>query len=88
MWGVGTKVTVIDNSECPLRIKTRRVILACPESKKAFDDIEVKDMIRIDSGAHSLLVYRSPDDMFFCTDGLCSHEQVHMEQGLVIDYNH
>ena len=27
-----------------------------------------------------------PNDEYFCTDGLCTHEAVHLESGLVMDY--
>ena len=30
-------------------------------------------------------VYRSPDDEFFATDGYCTHEQMHLAEGVVID---
>lgn len=50
------------------------------------DDIELEDMIRFDHAGRSYLIYRSPDDEYFCTDGLCTHEQVHLEDGLVMDY--
>ncbi len=31
-------------------------------------------------------IYRSPADEFFCTDGLCTYEEVHLADGLVTDY--
>ena len=31
-------------------------------------------------------VYRSPDGEFYCTDGLCTHESVHLADGFVMDY--
>lgn len=50
------------------------------------DDVEAEDLIRFDQGDRTFAIYRSPNDEFFCTDGLCSHEQVHLEDGLVMDY--
>ena len=50
------------------------------------DDIEVEDLIRFDHGDLTFAVYRSIDNEFFCTDGLCTHENVHLADGLVIDY--
>lgn len=50
------------------------------------DDIETEDVIRFDHGGKTYAIYRSPDDEWFCTDGLCSHEQVHLADGLVMDY--
>lgn len=52
----------------------------------AKDDIEEEDLIRFDHGDRTYAVYRSPQDEYFCTDGLCTHEQVHLEDGLVMDY--
>jgi 3-phenylpropionate/trans-cinnamate dioxygenase ferredoxin subunit len=52
----------------------------------ATDDIEEEDLIRFDLGERTYAIYRSPNDEFFCTDGLCTHENVHLEDGLVMDY--
>ncbi len=52
----------------------------------ATDDVEEEDVIRFDHGGKTFAIYRSPDGQWFCTDGLCSHEQVHLADGLVIDY--
>lgn len=52
----------------------------------ATDDIEEEDLIRFDHGGQTYAIYRSPNDEFFCTDGLCTHEAVHLEDGLVMDY--
>ncbi len=50
------------------------------------DDIEVEDLVRFDHGDRTFAVYRSFDNEFFCTDGLCTHENVHLADGLVIDH--
>jgi len=52
----------------------------------AADDIATEDLIRFDHEGRSFAIYRSPDDEYFATDGLCTHEQVHLEDGLVMDY--
>ncbi len=52
----------------------------------AADDIEEEDVIRFDHGDQTYAIYRSPDDEYFCTDGLCSHEHAHLADGLVMDY--
>ena len=52
----------------------------------ATDDVETEDLIRFDHGDRTFAIYRSPDDSFFCTDGLCTHENVHLEDGLVMDH--
>lgn len=52
----------------------------------AKDDIDPEDLIRFDHQGRSFAIYRSPDDAFYCTDGLCTHEQVHLADGLVMDH--
>lgn len=47
------------------------------------DDIDEEDVIRFDHGDRTFAIYHGPDGVFFCTDGLCTHEQVHLEDGLV-----
>jgi 3-phenylpropionate/trans-cinnamate dioxygenase ferredoxin subunit len=49
------------------------------------DDIETEDVIRFDHDGRSYAIYRSPEDEYFATDGLCTHEHVHLAGGLVID---
>ena len=48
--------------------------------------VEAEDVIRFDHGDRTFAVYRSPDDRYFATDGLCTHEQVHLADGLVMDH--
>lgn len=50
------------------------------------DDVEQEDCSRFDSGGRTFVIYRSPEDEYFCTDGLCTHEKVHLADGLVMDY--
>ncbi|MFV2001956.1 MAG: MocE family 2Fe-2S type ferredoxin [Paracoccaceae bacterium] len=52
----------------------------------AADAVEEEDVIRFDYAGRSFAIYRSPDDAYFCTDGLCTHEQVHLADGLVLDH--
>jgi 3-phenylpropionate/trans-cinnamate dioxygenase ferredoxin subunit len=49
------------------------------------DDIDEEDVMRFDHDGRTFAVYRSPDDEFFATDGLCTHERVHLADGLVMD---
>ncbi|MFZ3582785.1 MocE family 2Fe-2S type ferredoxin [Loktanella sp. DJP18] len=49
-------------------------------------DIDPEDVIRFDHEGRTFAIYRSPDDAYFCTDGLCTHEQVHLADGLVMDH--
>jgi 3-phenylpropionate/trans-cinnamate dioxygenase ferredoxin subunit len=48
-------------------------------------DIEEEDVIRFDHGGRTFAVYRDEHGAVFCTDGLCTHEQVHLADGLVLD---
>jgi len=52
----------------------------------ATGDIDAEDVIRVDHGDRTFAVYRGPDDLYYCTDGLCSHEEVHLADGLVMDH--
>ena len=48
------------------------------------EDIEPEDVIRFDHGGRTFALYRTEDDRYFATDGLCTHEQVHLAGGLVM----
>ncbi len=52
----------------------------------AADDIDEEDLIRFDHAGHSYAIYRSPEDEYYATDGHCTHEQVHLCDGLVMDH--
>jgi 3-phenylpropionate/trans-cinnamate dioxygenase ferredoxin subunit len=43
----------------------------------ATDDIDEEDVIRFDKDGRTFAIYRTDDDRYFATDGLCTHEQVH-----------
>ena len=51
----------------------------------AADDVEEEDVIRFDHAGRTFAIYRSADDEYFATDGLCTHEKVHLAGGLVMD---
>jgi 3-phenylpropionate/trans-cinnamate dioxygenase ferredoxin subunit len=51
----------------------------------AVGDIAAEDVRRFDHGGRTFAVYRSPGGKFYATDGLCTHEQVHLCDGLVMD---
>jgi 3-phenylpropionate/trans-cinnamate dioxygenase ferredoxin subunit len=55
-------------------------VVAC-----AAGDVDEEDVIRFDRGGRTFAIYRSPDDDYFATDGLCTHEHVHLSDGLVMD---
>ena len=48
------------------------------------DSIEEEDLIRFDYQDKTFCVYRLTDG-FYATDGICTHEDVHLEDGLVMD---
>ena len=50
------------------------------------DEIDNEDLIRFDHEGRTFAIYRSPDDAYFCTDGYCTHEKVHLADGLVMDH--
>ena len=50
----------------------------------ATDDIDTEDVIRFDHEAHTFAIYRSPEDQFFATDGMCTHERTCLADGLVM----
>ena len=52
----------------------------------ATDDIDPEDLIRWDLGSRTFAIYRSPDGDFFATAGLCTHENVHLCDGLVMGH--
>src|SRR5919108_6174769 len=50
----------------------------------AANEIEEEDLIRFDYGGETFAIYRSADNEYFATDGLCTHEFVHLADGLVM----
>jgi 3-phenylpropionate/trans-cinnamate dioxygenase ferredoxin component len=52
----------------------------------AADDIDNEDVSRFDHAGHTYALYRSPDDQYYATDGLCTHEKIHLCDGLVMDH--
>ena len=48
------------------------------------NSIEIEDLIRFDHGDKTFCIYRL-EDGYYATDGMCTHEAVHLEDGLVMD---
>jgi 3-phenylpropionate/trans-cinnamate dioxygenase ferredoxin subunit len=48
------------------------------------EDIDQEDVIRFDHAGRTYALYRTEDDGYFATAGLCTHEQVHLADGLVM----
>ncbi len=52
----------------------------------ATDDIAPEDLIRFDHGGATYALYHAPDGKFYATAGRCTHEDVILADGLVMDY--
>ncbi len=48
------------------------------------DDVDPEDVTRFDHGSRTFAIYHAEDGTWFATDGLCTHEQVHLADGLVM----
>ena len=51
----------------------------------AIGDIELEDVIRFNHGGKIYAIYRSPQDEYFATDGICTHQRIPLAGGLVMD---
>ena len=49
------------------------------------DDIDAEDVIRFDHDGRTFIIVRDHQDNYYCTDGLCTHEDVHLSDGLVVE---
>jgi 3-phenylpropionate/trans-cinnamate dioxygenase ferredoxin component len=52
----------------------------------AAGDVDQEDLIGFSHEGRRYAVYRSPDDQYFATAGHCTHENVLLEGGLVMDH--
>ena len=50
------------------------------------DDIEEEGVMRFDHGDRSFAIYHGPDGKFYATDGYCTHEQAHLGDGIVDEF--
>jgi 3-phenylpropionate/trans-cinnamate dioxygenase ferredoxin component len=51
----------------------------------ALDDIDDEDVVRFDHGGRTFAVYRVGGKVY-ASDGLCTHEGVHLCDGLVMEH--
>lgn len=58
---------------------TEQWVKAC-----AATDIDEEDLIRFDHDGRTFCIYNTPKG-FFASDGMCTHEDQHLEDGLVFD---
>ena len=47
------------------------------------NDIKIENLIRFDFADQTFAIYRSPESNYFCTEGQCSHKQMHLKYGKV-----
>jgi len=52
----------------------------------AADDVSNEDVIGFDHAGKQYAIYRSPDDKYYATDALCTHEKINLCDGLVMDH--
>jgi 3-phenylpropionate/trans-cinnamate dioxygenase ferredoxin component len=50
------------------------------------EDIDQEDLIRFDHAGATYAIYHGVDGQFYATAGLCTHEKVHLCDGLVMDF--
>jgi 3-phenylpropionate/trans-cinnamate dioxygenase ferredoxin subunit len=48
------------------------------------EDVDPEDVIEFTYEGKVLAIYRDPDGRFYATDGICTHEQAHLADGLVM----
>lgn len=51
----------------------------------AAGDIAPEEAIRFDHGSRTFVILRDHQDGYHCIDGLCTHEAVHLADGLVVE---
>ena len=49
-------------------------------------EIDEEDLIRFDHGSATYAIYHSPEGKFYATAGKCTHEGVHLCDGLVMGH--
>lgn len=49
-------------------------------------DIEEEGVRRFDHGDATYAIYRSPEDAYYATAGLCTHQHVHLADGVVMEH--
>jgi 3-phenylpropionate/trans-cinnamate dioxygenase ferredoxin component len=49
-------------------------------------DIDEEDLIGFKHAGQDYAIYRSPDDKYYATAGHCTHENVLLDGGLVMDH--
>jgi 3-phenylpropionate/trans-cinnamate dioxygenase ferredoxin component len=50
----------------------------------AVDDVDPEDVISVELDSTPVAIYRSPEDTFHATHGICTHEHAELADGLVM----
>ena len=45
-------------------------------------EIEREDVKRFDHGGRTFAIYCAPDGQYYATDGICTHEDAHLVDGI------
>ncbi len=48
------------------------------------DDVDPDDVMRFDHAGRTFAIYHAEDGAWYASDGLCTHEKVHLADGLVM----
>jgi 3-phenylpropionate/trans-cinnamate dioxygenase ferredoxin subunit len=48
------------------------------------EEIDEEDVMRFDHEGQTFAIYRSPENTFWATDGICTHERACLADGLVM----
>ena len=52
----------------------------------AADSLAREDVARFDHEGRTFAIYRTSDDKYYATDGLCTHAKVHLAGGFVMKH--
>ena len=52
----------------------------------AADSIGREDVARFDRDGRTFAIYRTADDRYYATDGMCTHAKVHLAGGFVMEH--
>ena len=52
----------------------------------AADAVSKDDVLRFDHGDMTFCIYRTSDDRYYATGGLCTHAGFHLSSGFVMDH--
>ena len=50
------------------------------------DELDEEDVVRFDHESKTYAIYHGPDGKFYATDGLCTHADAHLGDGIVDEF--